>query len=136
MLRLAQRQGLLVGGGLSHVQFTATQILQWAEDLAAGKRTTEQVKLALIARNDPSWVPWDLLPERIAAPTIESVDADEAGSLDVETEEGKLGVDYSGVTFKGSESIAEFDRLMRQVKHLSGGSLSGTELRGPEEGWM
>lgn len=133
---MAQRQGLLVGGALSPVRFSAAQILQWAEDLASGKQTAERVKLALVARNDPGWVPWNLFPERIAAPTSESVDAEEAGSLDVDTEEGRLGVDYSGVTFKGSESIEEFDRLMRQVASFSSGSFSGTELRGPDKGWL
>lgn len=133
---MAQRQGLLTGVALSPVQFGAAQILQWTEDLAAGRRTTERVKLALIARNDPGWAPWKLLPERIAAPTGESVDADETGSLDVETEEGKLGVDYSGVTFKGSEAIDEFEQLMRQIGNTSSGSFSGAELRGPDEGWV
>jgi hypothetical protein len=135
-LRLAQRQGLLTGAGLSHVQFKATQILQWAEDLESGKRMTEQVKLALVSRNDPVWVPWDLLPDRIAAPTSEHVDADAVGSLDVETEEGKLGVDYSGVDFKGSEAIEEYEQLMQQIGGLTSGSLSGTDLHADDGGWM
>jgi hypothetical protein len=137
-LRLAQRQGLLVGTGLSYVQFAATQILQWAEDIAAGERTVETIKLALIARNDPMMAqPWELLPERIAAPTNEdeSVDADTVGSLDVETEEGKLGVDYSGVDFKGSEAIEEYEQLMRQIGSITTGSFSGAELQG-DGGWM
>lgn len=129
-LRLAQRQGLLTGSGLSHVQFTATQILQWSEDLAAGKRMTDQVKLALISRNDPSWVPWDLLPERIAAPTSENNDDIDSFEADYE------GVDYSGVDFKGSEAIEEYEELMRQIGGLATGSLSGTELRGDDEGWV
>lgn len=129
-LRLAQRQGLLTGAGLSHVQFKATQILQWAEDLESGKQMTERVKLALVSRNDPVWVPWDLLPDRIAAPTSESVDDIDSFEADYS------GVDYSGVDFKGSESIEEYERLMQQIGSLTSGSLNGTDLRGDDGGWM
>lgn len=137
-LRLAQRQGLLVGEDLSYVRFAASKILQWAEDIEHAKTSQERVKLALIARNDPVWLPWKLLPERIPAPMDEKDEKKNfPGSLDVDDGEGgKLGLDFSEVEFKGSEAIEEYDELMRQLQQYSSGSFSGPELRGPDEGWV
>lgn len=136
---MAQRQGLLVGRHLSLAQAKASIILDWMERLDSAKRTVEtelmQVKAALVASGD--FRPEKLFKDYFPAPTGEENDG--AGSLDVENEQGKLGVDYSEVEWKsGSEAIEEYEDLMRQISGLTSGSVSGTEFRpaaGPDEGW-
>jgi hypothetical protein len=136
---LAQRQGLLQGRHLSDVQFNAVIILDWVDRMAAIKRTDERelliVKAALVARADDDFRPETLFKDRFPAPTSEE---SEDGSLDVENDQGKLGIDYSEVEFKGSEAIEEYHRLMREIGSQSDGVFSGTELRvaGTDGGWM
>lgn len=137
-LRLAQRQGLLCGRHLSPVQFKASVILDWSEHLERVKQATEsellQVKAALVSSGE--WKPQELFRDWFPAPTN---DEDEDGvpkTLDVETEEGKLGVDYSEVTWKsGREAQEEYEALMRQVQGLSSGSVNGVVLRRANREW-
>jgi hypothetical protein len=136
---LAQRQGLLQGRHLSDVQFNAVVILDWIDRMATIKRDDERelliVKAALIARADDDFRPENLFKGRFRAPTSEEPEGD---SLDVENDQGKLGVDYSEVEFKGSEAIEEYHRLMREIGSQTTGSFSGTELRivGTDGGWI
>jgi hypothetical protein len=141
-LRLAQRQGLLMGRHLSDVQFNATVILDWAERLETQKRASEQdfllVKAALVARNDREdtrFTPENLFEDYLQAPTAEQEDS---GSLDVEDADGsKLGVDYSAVEWKsGPEAVEEYEDLMRQIGDLSAGAVSGTEFGAQAGRWM
>jgi hypothetical protein len=137
---LAQRQGLLTGRHLSDVQFNAVIILDWIDRMASAKKDTDRellaLKTALITRADDEWRPESLFKEWVQTPTSEE---SEDSSLDVENDQGKLGVDYSEVEFKGSEAIEEYHRLMREIGTLSNGSLSGAELRmtgGGDGGWV
>lgn len=136
---MAQRQGLLTGRHLSSVQFNAVTILDWIDRLAVAKRDAESelltLKAALIARHDDDWRPEELFKDRFGTPTSEE---SEGGSLDVENDQGKLGVDYSEVEFKGSEAIEEYQELMRQISSVSNGSVSGSEFTftGNDGGWI
>lgn len=136
---MAQRQGLLTGRHLSDIQFNSLIILDWIDRMAATKRDAERelliIKAALTARADDAFRPTDLFKDWFRAPTSEE---SEPESLDIENEQGKLGVDYSEVEFKGSEAIEEYHRLMREIGNQSGGSFSGAELRiaGGDGGWM
>lgn len=136
---MAQRQGLLTGRHLSDVQFNAVIILDWIDRMATSKRDAERelliVKAALAARADDDFRPENLFKDWFRTPTSEE---SEDGSLDVENDQGKLGVDYSEVEFKGSEAIEEYHRLMREIGSQATGSFSGTELRivGTDGGWM
>lgn len=136
---MAQRQGLLIGRHLSDVQANSIVILDWIDRMATVKQNNDRelliLKAALTARADDDFRPEDLFKDRFRAPTSE---ASEDGSLDVENDQGKLGVDYSDVEFKGSEAIEEYHRLMREIGSQSSGSFSGTELRiaGGDGGWI
>lgn len=136
---MAQRQGLLTGRHLSDIQFNALIILDWIDRMATVKQDNDRelliLKAALIARADDEFRPRDLFKDRFRTPTSEE---SEEGSLDVENDQGKLGVDYSDVEFKGSEAIEEYHRLMREIGTQSNGSFSGTELRiaGGDGGWI
>lgn len=136
---MAQRQGLLTGRHLSDVQFNALIILDWIERLASAKQAAEHelliLKAALTARADEDFRPQTLFKGWFGTPTSEEPGSD---SLDVENDQGKLGVDYSEVEFKGSEAIEEYQRLMREIGSQSRGSFSGQELRisGGDGGWM
>jgi hypothetical protein len=137
---LAQRQGLLTGRHLSDVQANSITILDWIDRLGSIRRDHDRelliVKAALVSRNEPErFMPETLFADWFKAPTDDEVPE----SLDVENEQGKLGVDYSGVQFKGSEAMAEYQELMRQLDSMSSGSFSGTELRiagGEDGGWI
>jgi hypothetical protein len=137
---LAQRQGLLTGRHLSDVQANSIVILDWIDRLGGFRRDAERelliVKAALVARNEPErFMPETLFADWFKTPT----DDEDPESLDVENEQGKLGVDYSGVQFKGSEAMAEYQELMRQLGSMTSGSFSGTELRiagGEDGGWL
>lgn len=140
-LRLAQRQGLLMGRHLSDVQFNATVILDWQERLASDKRTSEQdwllVRAALVAhgdREDERFKPEKLFEEYFQAPTAEEMPE----NLDVEGADGsKLGVDYSAVKWKtGEEAIEEYEDLMRQIGNLSSGSVSGSDFNAQAGRWI
>lgn len=134
---MAQRQGLLLGRHLSSVQFNAVTILDWMDRLASAKKTAEAelltLKAALVARGDEAWRPEKLFDEWFPAPTGE-----EPETLDVENEQGKLGVDYSGVEFKGSEAKAEYEELMRQIGAAATGQVNGSEMRfaSGDGGWI
>lgn len=136
---MAQRQGLLTGRHLSDVQFNAVIILDWVDRMATLKRDNDRelliLKAALTARADDDFRPEDLFKDRFRTPTSEEP---EDGSLDVENEQGKLGVDYSAVEFKGSEAIEEYHRLMREIGSQSSGTFAGSELRmtGSDGGWL
>lgn len=136
---MAQRQGLLTGRHLSDIQCNAVIILDWIDRMATVKRDNERelliLKAALTARADDDFRPETLFKDLFRTPTSEE---SEDGSLDVENDQGKLGVDYSAVEFKGSEAIEEYHRLMREIGSQSSGSFSGTELRivGADGGWM
>lgn len=136
---MAQRQGLLTGRHLSDIQCNAVIILDWIDRMATLKRDNDRelliLKAALTARADDDFRPEALFKDRFRTPTSEE---SEDGSLDVENDQGKLGVDYSAVEFKGSEAIEEYHRLMREIGSQSSGSFSGTELRivGTDGGWM
>lgn len=137
---MAQRQGLLTGRHLSDVQANSITILDWIDRLGNIRRDHGRelliVKAALVSRNEPErFMPETLFADWFKAPTDDEVPE----SLDVENEQGKLGVDYSGVQFKGSEAMAEYQELMRQLGSMSSGSFSGTELRiagGEDGGWI
>jgi len=137
---LAQRQGLLTGRHLTDVQFHATIILDWVDRLGEAKRDHEReyflLRAALIARHEPErFMPETLFADWFKAPT----DDEDPESLDVENEQGKLGVDYSGVQFKGSEAMDDYHELMRQLGSMTSGSFSGSELRiagGEDGGWL
>lgn len=137
---MAQRQGLLTGRHLSDVQANSITILDWLDRLGGFRRDAERelliVKAALVARNEPErFLPETLFADWFKTPT----DDEDPESLDVENEQGKLGVDYSGVQFKGSEAMAEYHELMRQLGSMTSGSFSGTELRiagGEDGGWL
>lgn len=136
---MAQRQGLLTGRHLSDIQYNALIVLDWIDRMATVKRNNDRelliVKAALVARADDDFRPEDLFKDRFRTPTSEE---SEDGSLDVETEQGKLGVDYSAVEFKGSEAIEEYHRLMREIGSQSSGTFAGSELRmaGGDGGWI
>jgi hypothetical protein len=130
-LRLAQRQGLLTGRHLSMVQAHAVIIMEWVETLRDTKRAVEadflRVKAALIASGDERFRPEKLFKDYF--PDDPDV-IDMPDSLDVETEEGKLGVDYSEVEWKsGAEAQEEYQELMRQIGGLTSGSVSGADFR-------
>lgn len=135
---MAQRQGLLTGRHLSDVQANSITILDWIDRLSTIKRDSERelflLKAALVSRNEPErFLPETLFADWFKAPTVD----EDPESLDVETEQGKLGVDYSGVQFKGSEAMDEYQALMRQLGAMTSGSFSGTELRtGGDGGWI
>jgi hypothetical protein len=137
---LAQRQGLLTGRHLSDVQANSITILDWIDRLGSFRRDGEHelliLKAALIARNEPErFMPETLFADWFKSPT----DDEDPESLDVETQEGKLGVDYSAVDFKGSEAMDEYQALMRQLGEMTSGSFNGTELRiagGEDGGWL
>lgn len=136
---MAQRQGLLTGRHLSDVQFNALIILDWVDRMTSAKQVAEHelliLKAALTARGDEDFRPQNLFKEWFGTPTSEE---SPDGDLDVENDQGKLGVDYSEVEFKGSEAIEEYQQLMREIGSLSNGSLSGQELRvsGNDGGWI
>lgn len=136
---MAQRQGLLTGRHLSDIQCNAVIILDWIDRMATVKRDNDQelliLKAALVARADDDFRPENLFKDRFRTPTSEE---SEDGSLDVENDQGKLGVDYSEVEFKGSEAIEEYHRLMREIGNQTTGSFSGSELRiaGGDGGWI
>ena len=136
---MAQRQGLLTGRHLSDVQFNALIILDWIDRMATVKRDNDRelllLKTALIARADDDFRPEALFKDRFRGPTSEEPEGD---SLDVENEQGKLGIDYSAVEFKGSEAIEEYHQLMREIGSQNSGMFSGSELRiaGGDGGWI
>lgn len=121
------------------VQAKGTIILDWIERMESARRTVQAdllaVKAALVASGD--YKPEKLFEDWFPTPTDEDEDS---GSLDVETEEGKLGVDYSAVEWKsGSEAIEEYQKLMREIGSLTTGTMSGAEFpsaRGADEGWV
>lgn len=122
------------------MQFHATIILDWMDRLGEAKRDHEReyflLRAALVARNEPErFQPETLFADWFKAPT----DDEDPESLDVENEQGKLGVDYSGVKFKGSEAMDEYQALMSQLSSMQAGSFNGAELRvagGEDGGWL
>jgi hypothetical protein len=135
-LRLAQRQGLLVGRHISMVQANGIVILDWIERLETSRHHADdeifRFKTALLSLGDERWTPEMLFKDYFPAPIDED---DVPDSLDVETEAGKLGVDYSEVEWKsGSEAIDEFQELMKGIGSLSTGTLSGSSFAGRSKG--
>jgi hypothetical protein len=127
---LAQRQGLLVGRHLSDVQFNAVTILDWIDRMDTAKKSAEAelltLRAALVSRADDDFRPENLFKDWFPTPTDEVGDD---SSLDVETEQGKLGIDYSEVEFKGREAIEEYEELMRQIGSLTTGSVTGSDVQ-------
>lgn len=86
----------------------------------------------MVASADPRWSVESLFKPYFQASTdVETIDSED---LDVETEQGKLGVDYSEVEFKGSEAIDEYNELMRQLSQVSTGSVTGDEMVSADDG--
>jgi hypothetical protein len=128
---LADRQGLLVGRRLSVVQHKGSIVLDWLERRDRAEADLSRLKEALVASGN--WKPQTLFPERFEPEVIESPEV-----LDVETDQGKLGVDYSAVEWKfGSEAEDEYKTLMAEVGKLTQGRITGDQVaaRGPDEGW-
>jgi hypothetical protein len=129
----------MTGRHLSDVQANSITILDWIDRLSSFRREGERelliLKAALVARNEPErFLPETLFADWFKAPTDEDPE-----SLDVENDQGKLGVDYSGVQFKGSEAMAEYQELMRQLGSMTSGSFNGAELRSAgrdDGGWL
>lgn len=118
------------------VQFKASVILDWSDHLERVRQATEselvRVKAALVSSGE--WDPKQLFRDWFPTP-IEG-DGDAPESLDVETEEGKLGVDYSEVTWKsGREAQEEYETLMRQIQGFSSGTVNGTAFRRANGAW-
>jgi hypothetical protein len=130
----------MTGRHLSDVQANSVTILDWIDRLSSFRREGERelliLKAALVARNEPErFLPETLFEDWFKGPTVD----EDPESLDVENEQGKLGVDYSGVQFKGSEAMEEYQELMRQLGSMTSGSFSGAELRiaGRDDGgWL
>lgn len=129
-VRRAERQGLLRGRHLSPVQFKATIVLEYLDNIDRSERERDDILRALLASGD--YKPHRLFPNFFETPKD---DGDEV----VDAPDAPLtgNVDYSDVSWQSpTENMAEFERLMGEVAKLQHGKMSGDQLaERPDDGW-
>jgi hypothetical protein len=121
-LRLAQRQGLLVGRHLSVAQYKATIILEFADqiDRKIEKAETDfrRFREAVVAAGHPKR---DLLFPEFFPKKKEAEDVSE---------------DYADVEWKSpSNAKEEYEALMAKVMANSHGSFGGNQFMNADDGW-
>lgn len=128
-IRLAERQGLLLGRHLSIVQFQATYLLNWLDETEKSTGKFEALKRALVSGGLRP--PEDMFPEHFDNQT-KVVDDDPNEELSPET-----SPDYSNVEWKSPiDAMDEYETLMAQVAQFSQGKLEEQQMRSPEDdGW-
>jgi hypothetical protein len=130
-LRLAERQGLLRGRHLSPVQFNATVILHFQDDLLSGEKDFRSIKKALLSLG---WEPSSLFPEYFKA---QKKEAEEAAPQQLDP---NAVYDYSDVEWVSPSSMGTSEEgaaLLAYIEQIKDGSLLGDQVVvNSTQGWM
>lgn len=126
-LRLADRQGLLVGKHLSEVQVRGIQVLMYLADVAEYRDAAQAFKYAVAAR--PDFDVEKMFPEYFPDKVVE----EDSAEVDDST-----AYDYEAVEWQGpSDTDQETLNKMLEMLNEATGTVSGTDTLGSDEGkWV